>query len=318
MTALRLALALIRAIARFVPRRQRDEWQREWDAELRHHASDACDPGGLVQRSTGAVADAVYLRSQALQLDLIVHDLTLAVRNAFRRPGFTLLVVLTLALGIGVNSAVFALLDGILLRPLPYRDPSRLVFVWQTLPSKNVMELEATPYDFEAWRGLRGISELAMASEYAALLGRQPGAGAGIARHRVADAAARHGAANRPAVHAGGRSRRHRARGDPQRRAVAAAIRRRPTGARTDDPDQRRIENHRRRDATRGVAAGTACREQRPLAPGADVARRAHQRGQPQLSLPRPASAGHDTRTGFRRNRRVRVADGRRATLTGR
>jgi len=98
-----------------------------------------------------------------LQLDLIVHDLTLAIRNAFRRPGFTLLVVLTLALGIGVNSAVFALLDGILLRPLPYRDPSRLVFVWQTLPSKNVMELEATPYDLEAWRGLRGISELAMA-----------------------------------------------------------------------------------------------------------------------------------------------------------
>jgi putative ABC transport system permease protein len=163
MTALRMALALVRAAARFVPRRQRGEWQREWDAELRHHASDACDPGGLVQRSTGAVADAVYLRSQALQLDLIVHDLTLAVRNAFRRPGFTLLVVLTLALGIGVNSAVFALLDGVLLRPLPYRDPSRIVFVWQTLPSKNVMELEATPYDLEAWRELRGVSELAMA-----------------------------------------------------------------------------------------------------------------------------------------------------------
>ena len=163
MTALQLALALVRAAARFVPRRLRGEWQREWDAELQHHATDARDPGGLVQRSTGAVADAVYLRSQALQLDLIVHDLTLAIRNAFRRPGFTLLVVLTLALGIGVNSAVFALLDGILLRPLPYRDPSRLMFVWQTLPSKNVMELEATPYDLEAWRGLRGISELAMA-----------------------------------------------------------------------------------------------------------------------------------------------------------
>src|SRR5258706_11305439 len=91
------------------------------------------------------------------------RDLLLAWRNAIRRPGFTLLVVLTLALGIGVNSAVFALLDGVLLRPLPYRDPARIVFVWQTLPSKNVMELEATPFDLEAWRGLPGISELSMA-----------------------------------------------------------------------------------------------------------------------------------------------------------
>jgi hypothetical protein len=94
----------------------------------------------------------IGLRSHALQLDLLFHDVTLAWRNAFRRPGFTMLVVLTLALGIGVNSAVFALLDGVLLRPLPYRDPARLVFVWQTLPSKNVMELEGTPFDFTAWQ----------------------------------------------------------------------------------------------------------------------------------------------------------------------
>jgi putative ABC transport system permease protein len=97
-----------------------------------------------------------------MALDLLWNDLRLASRNAFQRPGFTLLVALTLALGIGVNSAVFALLDGVLLRPLPYRDPSRLVFVWQTLPSHNVMELEATPFDYEVWHGLRSLSALAM------------------------------------------------------------------------------------------------------------------------------------------------------------
>src|SRR5258708_33193672 len=90
------------------------------------------------------------------------RDLLLAWRNAIRRPGFTALLVLTLALGIGVNSAVFALLDGVLLRPLPYRDPARIVFLWQTLPVKNVIEVEATPFDFSAWQALRGISELAM------------------------------------------------------------------------------------------------------------------------------------------------------------
>src|SRR3954464_16086340 len=95
-------------------------------------------------------------------IDMFRRDLSLAVRNALRRPGFTLLVVMTLALGIGVNSAVFALLDGVLLRPLPYRDPSRVVFLWQTFLSQNVLELEPTAFDYNAWHALRGVSELAM------------------------------------------------------------------------------------------------------------------------------------------------------------
>ena len=98
-----------------------------------------------------------------MQLDLLCRDLTLAWRNAFRRPGFTILVVLTLALGIGVNSAVFALLDGVLLRPLPYRDPTRIVFLWQTFPSQNILELEPTAFDYQAWHSLRSLSEIAMA-----------------------------------------------------------------------------------------------------------------------------------------------------------
>src|SRR5471032_3693412 len=95
-------------------------------------------------------------------MPLFFSDLRLATRNAFRRPGFTLLVVLTLALGIGVNSAVFALLDGVLLRPLLYRDPASLVFVWQTFPSQNIAELEPTAFDYTAWHELRSLSEIAM------------------------------------------------------------------------------------------------------------------------------------------------------------
>ena len=97
-----------------------------------------------------------------MSLDLWLNDLRLASRNAIRRPGFTLLVVLTLALGIGVNSAVFALLDGVLLRPLPYHDPSRIVFAWQTFPSQNIQELEPTAYDYEAWHALHRLSAIAM------------------------------------------------------------------------------------------------------------------------------------------------------------
>jgi predicted permease len=98
-------------------------------------------------------------------LDSYWSDVRLAARSAARRPGFTLLVALTLALGLGVNSAVFALVDAILIRPLPFRDPSRLVYVWQTLPKQNVFEVEATPFDFDAWRGLRSFSAIAMTSD---------------------------------------------------------------------------------------------------------------------------------------------------------
>jgi putative ABC transport system permease protein len=97
-------------------------------------------------------------------LDTWRGDLRFAWRGAVRRPAFTLLVVTTLALGLGVGSAVFALVDAALLRPLPYSDPSRLVFVWQTLPAHNVFELEATPADLEAWRGAHSFSGLAMVS----------------------------------------------------------------------------------------------------------------------------------------------------------
>ena len=89
-------------------------------------------------------------------------DVRFALRNAAKRPGFTILVTLTLALGLGVNSAVFALVDAALLRPLPYRDPSRLVFAWQTLERDSVYDIEGTPFDYDAWHRVRGLSELAM------------------------------------------------------------------------------------------------------------------------------------------------------------
>ena len=157
-----LARRALRAVALLVPRWRRGEWMREWDAEFHADADRSGTARLSLERSAGAVADAVYLRSHAMYLDLWWGDIRFAWRNAMRRPGFTLLVALTLALGLGVNSAVFALLDGVLLRPLPYRDPSRLVFLWQTLPRLNVPEVEATPWDFDAWHSVRSLTELGM------------------------------------------------------------------------------------------------------------------------------------------------------------
>ncbi len=58
------------------------------------------------------------------------HDLAVAVRTLIRRPGFTLAAVLLLALGAGANAAVFSVVRGVLLRPLPFTEPDRLVAVW--------------------------------------------------------------------------------------------------------------------------------------------------------------------------------------------
>src|SRR6185295_12324305 len=59
-------------------------------------------------------------------------DVRFAIRQLVRAPGFTAVAAITLALGIGVNSAIFALADAALLRPLPLPDPDRLVMVWES------------------------------------------------------------------------------------------------------------------------------------------------------------------------------------------
>jgi predicted permease len=70
-------------------------------------------------------------------LDTLGHDLRFAIRQLSRRPGFSALVVLTLAVGIGGNVAIFSVLKGVVLRELPYPEPERLVAVWETPPEQR-------------------------------------------------------------------------------------------------------------------------------------------------------------------------------------
>ncbi|MBF5043479.1 ABC transporter permease [Aggregicoccus sp. 17bor-14] len=89
----------------------------------------------------------------------LLQDLRFALRTLLRRPGFTLAVVLTLALGIGANSAIFATVEAVLLRPLPLREPERVVQVWGTHP--DVGEEAASLPDFRDWRDGQSAVRLA-------------------------------------------------------------------------------------------------------------------------------------------------------------
>ena len=64
-------------------------------------------------------------------MDRILHDLRIAARGLKRRPAFTAIAVLAMALGVGANVAIFSVFHAVLLRPLPFAEPERLVMLWE-------------------------------------------------------------------------------------------------------------------------------------------------------------------------------------------
>jgi len=98
-------------------------------------------------------------------MNAFINDLTFAVRTLRKSPGFTIVATLTIALGIGACTAVFSVVNGVLLRPLPYAEPGGLVLLWSELRTRNVMDFPMPIPDVRdlrdnttAFEGIAGIT----------------------------------------------------------------------------------------------------------------------------------------------------------------
>jgi len=92
-------------------------------------------------------------------MDRLIADVRFAVRALARRPGFALVAVLTLAVGIGANAAVYSIAEAVLLRPLPFRDPERLVMVWERNTIRERQRNVVNPGNYLAWRDRNPVFE---------------------------------------------------------------------------------------------------------------------------------------------------------------
>ncbi|HYP26432.1 MAG TPA: ABC transporter permease [Blastocatellia bacterium] len=82
----------------------------------------------------------------------LFQDIRYSLRLMLEKPGFSVVVILTLALGIGANTAIFCIVNAVLIRPLPFREPDRLVMVWETNWGKGVSQGHVSPANLIDWR----------------------------------------------------------------------------------------------------------------------------------------------------------------------
>jgi len=132
-TRFRFWLWLIHLIGVIAPRRLRADWRREWEAELRHREEllvewDRLDRRAKLdplRRSASAFWDALWPQPKRLE-DEVFQDLRFGARTLLKRKGAAAVAALTLALGIGANTAIFSVIYGVLQKSSPFPEADRL------------------------------------------------------------------------------------------------------------------------------------------------------------------------------------------------
>ncbi|HUO32491.1 MAG TPA: ABC transporter permease, partial [Bryobacteraceae bacterium] len=147
--------------------------------ELQEHGRGGTDFEGMARRSFGnvtSVEEAIYERRRWLFWDHLSRDVRQAARLIWRRPAFSLVVIAILAVGLGANTAVFSVVDAVLLRPLPYRDAGRLAMLWQEDAAHELHEGHVSLLNFSDWKSrARTFADMTLFGPQTFLLGNNSG-----------------------------------------------------------------------------------------------------------------------------------------------
>ena len=139
------------------------EWPRRINEEMRQHLDDeynslraqGASHEEAMRRLAGDIDEAASLRTRPV--DAVTSDLRFALRTLRKSPGFTAVVMLTLALGIGATTAIFAVVDTVMLRPYPYADMNRIVMLNET--TRNGQFLSIAWQNFQDWHEQNQVFE---------------------------------------------------------------------------------------------------------------------------------------------------------------
>ncbi|HEX5885561.1 MAG TPA: ABC transporter permease [Pyrinomonadaceae bacterium] len=99
-------------------------------------------------------------------MDTLLKDIRYGIRGLLKRPGFTVIALITLALGIGANTAIFSVVNAVLLRPLPFQDPEQLVIVWEDAAFAGFPRNTPAPANYVDWKNQnQSFSDMAATAE---------------------------------------------------------------------------------------------------------------------------------------------------------
>jgi putative ABC transport system permease protein len=143
-------------LLRLYPKSFRHEYGGEMRAVFARRLRDATGPLSAIALWLGTIPE-VLGNAFLVHLDLFDQDLRYTLRMLRRAPGFAVTAVLIVALGIGATTAAFSVADFVLIRPLPFPDPQRLVRIWERTPDYGRLEL--SPANFRDWKAASTVFE---------------------------------------------------------------------------------------------------------------------------------------------------------------
>ncbi len=161
---------LIRLAGIFRKERRERELAEEFDAHFAMHVEENLRRGMSEAQAwrearhkfgdIDSARESMRTGSTVMTLETTWQDLRYAVRGLRRNPGFAATAILSLALGTGASVAIFTLTDSLLLRPMPYREPDRLMMVWEVNPHANGTKRNViSPANYRDWKTQNGVFE---------------------------------------------------------------------------------------------------------------------------------------------------------------